>query len=116
VTRAFYPHGLGHSLGLQTHDVGCALRKPREKNALLRNTSDIAVDQVFTIEPGIYFIDSLLEGLRAQPAGATVDWSAVDVLAPFGGARIEDDVHVVGGEAVVRNLTREHLPVGAGRG
>jgi Xaa-Pro dipeptidase len=116
VTRAFYPHGLGHSLGLQTHDVGCALRRPRETNALLRNTSDITVGQVFTIEPGIYFIESLLEGLRAQPAWAIVDWKAVDVLAPFGGARIEDDVHVVGDEAILRNLTREHLPVGGGRG
>jgi Xaa-Pro dipeptidase len=116
VTRAFYPHGLGHSLGLQTHDVGCALRKPRETNGFLRNTSDIAVGQVFTIEPGIYFIESLLEGLRAQPAGAIVDWKAVEVLAPFGGARIEDDVHVIGGEAILRNLTREHLPIGGGRG
>jgi Xaa-Pro dipeptidase len=116
VTRAFYPHGLGHSLGLQTHDVGCALRKPREANALLRNTSDITVGQVFTIEPGIYFIESLLDGLRARPAGAIVDWKAVEVLAPFGGARIEDDLHIVGGEAVVHNLTREHLPIGGGRG
>ncbi|HEV3192204.1 MAG TPA: M24 family metallopeptidase, partial [Polyangiaceae bacterium] len=81
-----------------------------------RNTSDITVGQVFTIEPGIYFIESLLEGLRAQPAWAIVDWKAVDVLAPFGGARIEDDVHVVGDEAILRNLTREHLPVGGGRG
>ena len=115
-TRAFYPHGLGHSLGLQTHDVGCALRKPRETNGLLRNTSDITVGQVFTIEPGIYFIESLLDGLRATPAGAIVDWKTVEVLAPFGGVRIEDDVHVVGGEAVVRNLTREQLPIGGGRG
>ncbi len=82
----------------------------------MRNTSDITVGQVFTIEPGIYFIESLLAGLRAQPAGAIVDWKAVDVLAPFGGARIEDDVHVVGGEAILRNLTREHLPIGGGRG
>ena len=69
VTRAFYPHGLGHSLGLQTHDVGCALTKPRADNPFLRNTSIIEKDQVFTIEPGAY-------------------------LPGWGGVRIEDDVLV----------------------
>ena len=29
ISRVFYPHGLGHSLGLQTHDVGCAVIKPK---------------------------------------------------------------------------------------
>jgi Xaa-Pro dipeptidase len=114
VTRAFYPHGLGHSLGLQTHDVGCALRQVRPGNAFLRNTSDIATGQVFTIEPGIYFIDDLLTPLRKSAQAALVSWETVDALAPLGGVRIEDDVHVVGGDAIVRNLTREQLPVGGG--
>ena len=114
VTRAFYPHGLGHSLGLQTHDVGCALRQARSGNAFLRNTSDIAVGQVFTIEPGLYFIDDLLAPLRAGPEAALVDWKTVDALSPLGGVRIEDDLLVTGGEPVVRNLTREHLPSGGG--
>jgi Xaa-Pro dipeptidase len=112
VTRAFYPHGLGHSLGLQTHDVGCALRAPRADNPFLRNTSDVAVGQVFTIEPGIYFIEALLAELRARPAGKIVDWAAVAALAPLGGVRIEDDVVVR--EGAVRNLTREQLPIGGG--
>lgn len=112
VTRAFYPHGLGHSLGLQTHDVGCALRAPRADNPFLRNTSDVATGQVFTIEPGVYFIDALMAELRAGPAAALVDWTAVDALAPLGGVRIEDDVLVQDGS--VRNLTREQLPVGGG--
>jgi Xaa-Pro dipeptidase len=64
VTRAFFPHGLGHSLGLQCHDVGCALIKPKPDNPFLRNTSIITPGQVFTIEPGIYFIDGLLEKVR----------------------------------------------------
>jgi Xaa-Pro dipeptidase len=114
VTRAFYPHGLGHSLGLQTHDVGCALRQARPGNAFLRNTRDIEVGQVFTIEPGIYFIDELLGPLRAGPAASLIDWPTVDALAPLGGVRIEDDVHVGSGDAGVRNLTREHLPSGGG--
>jgi Xaa-Pro dipeptidase len=110
VTRAFYPHGLGHSLGLQTHDVGCGLRAPRGDNPFLRNTSDVAPGQVFTIEPGIYFIESLLAPLRAKPEGKIVDWNTVDALAPLGGVRIEDDVLVQPGESEgVRNITREQL-------
>jgi Xaa-Pro dipeptidase len=114
VTRAFYPHGLGHSLGLQTHDVGCALRIPRADNPFLRNTTDVAVGQVFTVEPGIYFIEALLGPLRARPGVSVVDFRVVDALSPLGGVRIEDDVHVVGGQEIVRNLTREVLPSGGG--
>jgi Xaa-Pro dipeptidase len=112
VTRAFYPHGLGHSLGIQTHDVGCGVRMPRADNPFLRNTSDVAAGQVFTIEPGVYFIRSLLDALRAKPEGKLVDWQLVEALAPLGGVRIEDDVLVR--EAGVRNFTREHLPSGGG--
>jgi Xaa-Pro dipeptidase len=113
LTRAFYPHGLGHSLGLQTHDVGCALRPPRADNPFLRNTSDVAVGQVFTIEPGIYFIGGLLAKLRADPRwGSAVDWKLVDALTPLGGARTEDDLVVL--ENGARNFTREQLPVGGG--
>jgi len=110
ITRAFYPHGLGHSLGLQCHDVGCALRPPREDNPFLRNTTDIAPGQVFTIEPGLYFIDALLAPLRQSP---DIDWKLVDALAAFGGIRIEDDVVVQ--DQGSRNLTREVLPVGGGQ-
>lgn len=93
-TRKLFPHGLGHSLGLVTHDVGCAQIKPREDNPFLRHTADITVDQVFTIEPGCYFIPSLLEELRAAPDAGHLDWQLVDQLVPFGGVRIEDDLHV----------------------
>ena len=109
ITRAFYPHGLGHALGLQVHDVGCALRPPRKDNPFLRNTTVIAEGQVFTIEPGIYFIDALLAPLRKSP---DVDWKLVDGLAAFGGVRIEDDVVVL--REGIRNLTREVLPQGGG--
>jgi Xaa-Pro dipeptidase len=108
LTRAFFPHGLGHSLGLQVHDVGCAEVKPRPENPFLRNTTVIAEGQVFTIEPGIYFIDLLLDPLRAGVDSARVDWSLVDALTPLGGVRVEDDLQVLGTGA--RNLTREALP------
>jgi Xaa-Pro dipeptidase len=88
------------------------LTAPRADNPFLRNTTVIARDQVFTIEPGIYFIDALLEPLRQGPRAGDVDWKLVDALALLGGVRIEDDVVV--GEQGVRNLTREQLPTGGG--
>jgi Xaa-Pro dipeptidase len=109
ITRTFFPHGLGHSLGLQCHDVGCAQVKPRADNPFLRNTSVIAEGQCFTIEPGIYFIGSLMRPLREGPHAGAIDWAAVRALEPFGGIRIEDDLVVTGGSEVTRNLTREHL-------
>jgi Xaa-Pro dipeptidase len=115
VTRAFYPHGLGHSLGLQTHDVGCALMKPRADNPFLRNTSKIAEGQVFTIEPGVYFIAPLLAPVRDSEAGRGIDWTLVGELSALGGVRIEDDLVVTGGARTIRNLTREVLPTGGGR-
>ncbi len=107
-TRKFLPHGLGHSLGLQTHDVGCRNVQPKTNNPFLRNTTRIEEGQVFTIEPGVYFIDSMLTELRASPAGAAIDWKLVEALTPFGGVRIEDDL-VVRAKGC-ENLTRDYLP------
>ena len=110
VTRAILPHGLGHSLGLQCHDVGCAVLKPRADNPFLRNTSVIEAGQVFTIEPGAYFIEGLLRPLREGPHGGLVRWDVVDALAPYGGVRIEDDVYVTGDAArPLENFTRDAL-------
>lgn len=117
ITRTFLPHGLGHLLGLQTHDAGGQLaddrgtrRPPPPEYPALRNTRTIEPGQVFTIEPGIYFIPMLLDELRAQP-GAPVNWRAVDVLLPCGGIRIEDNVHVRADG--VENLTREAFAAAA---
>lgn len=112
ISRTFYPHGLGHALGLQVHDVGCGLIKPKTENPFLRNTSRIEEGQVFTIEPGLYFIDSLLAELRGKPEASMVDWNMVEALAPLGGIRIEDDVLVTA--TGPRNLTRDVLPLGGG--
>lgn len=108
VTRKFLPHGLGHSLGLQTHDVGCRNTEPESRNPWLRNTSAISTGQIFTIEPGCYFIDSLLDELKASPQGSMIDWKLVSELRRFGGVRIEDDLAVTGNGA--DNYTREFLP------
>jgi Xaa-Pro dipeptidase len=105
VTRALFPHGLGHSLGVTVHDVGMKPRPPRPENKFLRNTSVIEPGQVFTIEPGIYVIDALLAPLQADDRRELVDWAAIAELRPFGGIRIEDNVVVE--DRGVRNLTRE---------
>jgi Xaa-Pro dipeptidase len=107
-TRIVLPHGLGHSLGLVVHDVGCRLVPPRPENPFLRNTSTIEPGQVFTVEPGCYFIDALLDDLRGRPVAASIDWDLVAELAHFGGVRIEDNIAVL--EHGIANLTRDNWP------
>jgi Xaa-Pro dipeptidase len=116
-TRAFLPHGLGHHLGLQVHDVGGrqvssegATQAPPEAYPFLRTTRPLDVGHVVTIEPGIYFIPMLLEPLRQGPHAADFDWKLVDALVPCGGARIEDDVLVTanGPEDLTRPLVPGH--------
>jgi len=111
-TRAFLPHGLGHQLGLQVHDVGGHLADPDggvapapPAHPNLRNTRLLEERQVVTIEPGVYFIPSLLAPLREGPDASRFDWAAIDALTPLGGVRIEDDLLVTGRGS--RNLTRE---------
>jgi len=112
VTATFFPHGLGHHLGLQVHDVGGKLADERgnpldqpEAHPFLRNLRAVEAGNVFTIEPGLYFIPELLDSLRAAPAVRDVNWDKVDELAPFGGVRIEDDVCVT--RRGLENLTRD---------
>lgn len=112
VTDAFLPHGLGHLLGLQVHDVGGGL-KGRQGGELsrpkrfprLRLTRPLAEGMVVTIEPGFYFIDSLLDLLGKSKAGKLVNWRKIAGLRHYGGIRIEDNVLVTG--TGYRNLTRE---------
>ncbi|MFS8063741.1 MAG: Xaa-Pro dipeptidase [Luteimonas sp.] len=99
VSSAFFPHGIGHGIGLQVHDVagfaasdaGGTIAKP-EGHPYLRLTRVLEAGMVVTIEPGIYFIDMLLEKLKQDGHAESVDWSRVDALRPYGGIRIEDDV------------------------
>ena len=112
VSSAFFPHGIGHGIGLQVHDVagfaasdsGGTIDKP-EGHPYLRLTRVLEKGMVVTIEPGIYFIDMLLEKLKQDGLGGSVDWGRVDAFRPFGGIRIEDDVVCAEGEPI--NLTRE---------
>ncbi len=118
VTHAFFPHGVGHLLGLNVHDAGGfaksdkggTLDKPKgEPN--LRLTRPIEEHMVFTVEPGLYFIDLLLDELKARPEAKHVDWKRVAAFKPFGGVRIEDDVLVT--KSGHRNFTREAFAAAA---
>lgn len=60
---------------------------------------------VVTNEPGIYFIDMLLEDLKTKGQGDAVDWNRVEAFRPYGGVRIEDDIVVTDGDPI--NLTRD---------
>ena len=110
LSSVFYPHGLGHYIGLQTHDVaglidneGEAIPRP-EGHPFLRLTRHLEAGNVVTIEPGLYFIDSLLNQWKQEQGGDAIDWTAVERLSSFGGIRIEDNVWVT--EAGPENLTR----------
>ncbi|MCK7595534.1 Xaa-Pro dipeptidase [Pseudomarimonas salicorniae] len=112
VSATFFPHGVGHLIGLQVHDVaglqideeGTRRERP-EGHPFLRLTRTLGPGMAVTIEPGLYFIPSLLDRLRSGPHSRAVNWQAIEALLPFGGIRIEDDV--VCTEAEPLNLTRE---------
>lgn len=110
LSSVFYPHGLGHFIGLQTHDVaglidndGNPIARP-EGHPYLRLTRQLEVGNVVTIEPGLYFIEPLLNQWKDGGDAAAINWDVVERLAPYGGIRIEDNV-VVTAEAN-DNLTR----------
>jgi Xaa-Pro dipeptidase len=111
LTTVFYPHGIGHLLGLQVHDVGGTQATPEGQHIerpynhpFLRLTRKLEEGFVVTVEPGCYFIDQLLEAARAKPIGKMIEWQRVEQLRKFGGVRIEDNV--VARAAGPENLTR----------
>ena len=113
LTNIFYPHGLGHMLGIFTHDVG-----GRQRDSVgnpphtvspenLRGNRVLEACNVVTIEPGLYFIDLLLKQAADGQHSDKFDWHLIDELKPYGGIRIEDNVVVTDGAPV--NLTRKFL-------
>jgi Xaa-Pro dipeptidase len=112
ITRVFFPHGLGHLLGLQVHDVGGFMRSPDggdiprpEGHPYLRLTRVLEEGFVVTLEPGLYFIPQLLEAARADARASRIHWRRVEALRKFGGIRIEDDLAVTASGH--ENLTRD---------
>jgi len=112
VTSTFLPHGVGHQLGLQVHDVGGHQAgpgggkvPPPPAHPYLRNTRVLEPGHCVTIEPGLYFIPMLLEPLRQGSTASLINWDLVDRLTPLGGIRIEDDILCTEGEP--NDLTRD---------
>jgi Xaa-Pro aminopeptidase len=88
----FFPHGVGHLVGLGVRDTGPAsdeAGKPVPGLPRLRLDVPLGPRQVWTVEPGIYFVPALLARERGRDG---VDWDRVDELNGFGGVRLEQNV------------------------
>ncbi|MEW6997516.1 Xaa-Pro dipeptidase [Colwelliaceae bacterium BS250] len=111
ITRFFYPHGIGHHLGLQVHDMGgfmsdeqgTHINSPSE-HPFLRTTRGIESKQVFTIEPGLYFIEQFLSDLAKSEHSKYINWPKIETMRKYGGIRIEDNIIVHHDK--VENMTR----------
>lgn len=113
ITDVFYPHGLGHHLGVNVHDKGSQLANAKgdlvtvtEEYPTLRHSAAMVANQIYTVEPGVYFIPSKLEKLRGSKNASKVNWSRVDEFTPYGGIRIEDNI-ILHSDGRLENLTRD---------
>jgi Xaa-Pro aminopeptidase len=115
-TWLFFPHGVGHLVGLGVRDAGGALAGRQNKPPPfpnLRIDLPLRAGMVVTVEPGVYFVPALLQDpKRRRRHRDQVDWDRVDALLGFGGIRIEDNVLVTADRPEV--LTANVPVLGAG--
>lgn len=109
----FFPHGLGHMLGLDVHDMeglgedrvgypDAGGRSSQFGLAYLRLAKALQVGYVLTVEPGIYFIPALIDDWKSKHRFPDlIDYEKVERFRGFGGIRLEDDVLVTEGKARV---------------
>jgi len=101
----FVPHGLGHLIGLDTHDVGGYLEGTPSRSQLpgvskLRTARRLEGGMVLTVEPGCYFIAPLIDAALADPKQAAyLNAARLADFRGFGGVRLEDDVLLLPGPA-----------------
>ena len=100
----FFPHGLGHMLGLDVHDmeglgedlVGYNEINDRSEQfglAYLRLAKELAKGFVLTVEPGLYFIPHLIDQWKADNKhNEFINYDSLDRFVDFGGIRIEDNI------------------------
>jgi Xaa-Pro dipeptidase len=112
ISSVFMPHGIGHLLGLEVHDVGGFMRSPDggdiprpDGHPYLRLTRVLEEGFVVTMEPGLYFIPQLLAAAHGDDRARHINWRRVDSLRKFGGIRVEDDLAVTA--TGHENLTRD---------
>jgi len=128
----FMPHGLGHMMGLDVHDmedlgekyVGYDKSVQRSDQfglAFLRLAKELRPGYVLTVEPGIYFIPALIDKwIKEDKHTEFIDFERVNEYRDFGGIRIEDDVLVteegcrVLGKPIPKTVTELEEIIGAG--
>ena len=119
----FYPHGLGHMMGMDVHDmedigedfVGYDKGVKRSDQfglAYLRLAKELKPGYVFTVEPGIYFIPALIDKWKTESKlNSFINYDKVEEYKDFGGIRIEDDVLVTkSGYRVLGNPIPKTIP------
>lgn len=93
----FFPHGVGHMVGLKVRDVG-GMYNPNPKKyagARLRVDLPLKAGYIMTVEPGLYFIEALIKDEETRQKFKTqINWAEAEKWLNFGGVRIEDDILV----------------------
>jgi len=110
----FMPHGLGHFLGLDTHDVGGypeGVERSKEPGLKsLRSGRALKEGMVITVEPGIYFISAILEPALQDPEKSKfLVAEKIQRFKNFGGVRLEDNVIVT--KNGIENMTQIPIKV-----
>lgn len=107
-SKVFFPHGLGHHVGLEVHDVSeesiMALDGSHAYSSVINTASSLspctlsapALEEgmIVTIEPGIYFSRPALANAQKQPFAKYINFELAKEYIPVGGVRIEDDILV----------------------
>ncbi|GAB1212228.1 hypothetical protein ATERTT37_001360 [Aspergillus terreus] len=103
-SAVFFPHGLGHHVGLEVHDVSvqpnaasAAAEGPRQTFFVpmaTQSSPGLEPGMVVTIEPGVYFSELAIANARKQPLAKYINFDVAEKYIPIGGVRIEDDILV----------------------
>jgi Xaa-Pro aminopeptidase len=121
----FFPHGLGHQLGLDVHDLEAfgdrvhyphgRVRSAQFGTKYLRMDMDLEAGMTFTIEPGLYFVPAILHAPELRERfSSQVNWARAEQFLSmnggrgFGGIRIEDNVHCTpsGAEVITASIPK----------
>lgn len=97
VSVAFFPHGLGHYLGMDTHDTGGYPNYEDEDKMFryLRVRGILPAGSVITVEPGIYFCRFIIDPVLNSPeTGKYINAEVLEKYWNVGGVRIEDNIHI----------------------